>query len=123
MEEPSRRRGQAWEECGRRRDERDRGRMQLPATIEAPAGQVWMRVCDRHPSGDAPRGRARASPSVCSVDDAARRRSLAGARAATATYPLRCRIAIGHLRARNGEDEPVRSVEETGVFCRRREVR
>lgn len=61
-------------------DERDRGRMQLPATIEAPAGQVWMRVCDRHPSGDAPRGRARASPSMCSVDDAARRRSLAGAR-------------------------------------------
>jgi hypothetical protein len=31
--------------------ERDRGRnrMQLLATVEAPAGQVWMRVCDRAP--------------------------------------------------------------------------
>jgi hypothetical protein len=69
------------------------------------------------------RERAPARASACSVDDAARRRSLTGPGPRPPSYPLRCRVATGHLRARNGEDEPVRSVEETGVFCRRREVR
>lgn len=100
--------------------------MQLLATVEeAPAGQVWMRVFDRHHlvmprAGE--RERAPARPSVCSCRRCGTQ-AQSGRSAATATYPLRCRLATGHLRARNGEDEPVRSVEETGVFCRRREVR